>query len=82
MEVFKSGSNQLTIKDSDGNILASNTNIRTDVTGIEGANFTDVLIYNGVGSYTGNIDISGTDARLRATTTSDNWNIKAFIRAI
>ena len=54
--------NQLTIKDSDGNILASNTNIRTDVTGIEGANFTDVLIYNGVGSYTGNIDISGTDA--------------------
>jgi hypothetical protein len=28
------------------------------------------------------VDISGTDARLRATTTSDNWNIKAFIRAI
>ena len=58
--------NQLTIKDSDGNILASNTNIRTDVTGIEGANFTDVLIYNGVGSYTGNIDISGTDANAPA----------------
>ena len=54
--------NQLTIKDSDGNILASNTNIRTDVTDIKGANFTDRLIYNGVGSYTGNIDISGTDA--------------------
>ena len=25
---------QLTIKDSDGNVLASNTNIRTDTTGI------------------------------------------------
>lgn len=58
--------NQLTIKDSDGNILASNTNIRTDVTDIEGANFTDVLIYNGVGSYTGNINISGTDANAPA----------------
>ena len=28
------------------------------------------------------VDISGTDARLRATTTSDNWNIKAFVRAL
>jgi len=58
--------NQLTIKDSDGNILASNTNIRTDVTGIEGANFSDILIYNGTGSSVGNIDISGTDANAPA----------------
>jgi len=58
--------NQLTIKDSDGNVLASNTNIRTDVTDIDGANFTDTLIYNGTGSYTGNIDISATDANAPA----------------
>ena len=58
--------NKLTIKDSDGNVLASNTNIRTDVTGIEGANFTDRLIYNGTGSSVGNIDISATDANAPA----------------
>ena len=28
------------------------------------------------------VDISGTDARLRATVTTDNWNIKTFIRAL
>ena len=59
--------NKLTIKDYEGNVLASNTNIRTDVTGIDGANFTDRLIYNGIGSYTGNIDISATDANAPAT---------------
>ena len=59
--------NVLTIKDEEGNVLASNTNIRTDVTGIDGANFTDRLIYNGTGSYTGNIDISATDANAPAT---------------
>jgi len=58
--------NKLTIKDSEGNVLASNTNIRTDVTGIEGANFTDRLIYNGTGSSVGNIDISATDANAPA----------------
>ena len=58
--------NQLTIKDSEGNVLASNTNIRTDVTGIDGANFTDRLIYNGTGSSVGNIDISATDANAPA----------------
>ena len=36
--------NVLTIKDSDGNVLASNTTIRTDVTGINGAIFTDIFI--------------------------------------
>ena len=58
--------NQLTIKDSDGNVLASNTNIRTDVTDINGANFSDTLIYNGTGSSVGNIDISATDANAPA----------------
>ena len=59
--------NQLTIKDSDGNVLASNTNIRTDTTGIDGANFTDVLIYTGTGANVGNINISGSDANAPAT---------------
>ena len=58
--------NELSIKDSDGNVLASNTNIRTDVTGINGANFNDTLIYNGVGSNNGNITISGSDANAPA----------------
>ena len=59
--------NVLTIKDSDGNVLASNTTIRTDVTGINGAIFTDRLIYNGTGSNVGNINISGSDANAPAT---------------
>jgi hypothetical protein len=59
--------NQLTIKDSDGNVLASNTNIRTDTTGINGANFRDTLIYTGTGSNVGNINISGSDANAPAT---------------
>jgi stress-induced morphogen len=58
--------NVLTIKDSDGNTLASNTTIRTDVTGINGAIFTDRLIYNGIGSNVGNINISATDANAPA----------------
>ena len=58
--------NVLTIKDSDGNTLASNTTIRTDVTGIDGAIFTDRLIYNGTGSNIGNINISGSDANAPA----------------
>ena len=58
--------NELTIKDSDGNVLASNTNIRTDVTGIDGANFTDTLIYTGTGSNVGNINISASDANAPA----------------
>jgi len=58
--------NILTIKDSDGNTLASNTTIRTDVTGINGAIFTDRLIYNGTGSNVGNINISGSDANAPA----------------
>ena len=58
--------NVLTIKDSDGNILASTTTIRTDTTGINGAIFTDRLIYNGTGSNVGNINISGVDANAPA----------------
>jgi len=56
----------LKIKDSDGNVLATSTKIRTDVTGINGANFTDSLTYNGVDSNLGNINIAGTDANAPA----------------
>ena len=52
----------LKIKDSDGNILATSTKIRTDVTNINGANFTDSLTYNGQDSNLGNLNIAGTDA--------------------
>ena len=58
--------NVLTIKDSDGNTLATNTTIRTDITGINGANFTDRLIYTGTDSNVGNINISGSDANAPA----------------
>ena len=58
--------NVLTIEDEDGNVLATNTTIRTDVTGIDGANFTDTLIYTGTGSNVGNITISGSDANAPA----------------
>ena len=57
----------LQIKDPDGNVLATNTTIRTDITGIEGANFTDRLIYNGQNSNLGNLEISGTDANAPGT---------------
>ena len=57
----------LKIKDSDGNVLATSTKIRTDVTNINGANFTDSLTYNGVDSNLGNLNISGTDANAPST---------------
>ena len=53
--------NTLTIKDDAGNILATVTQSRTNVTDINGQNFTDQLIYTGVGSNLGNINISGSD---------------------
>ena len=56
----------LKIKDSDGNVLATSTKIRTDVTGINGANFTDSLTYNGQNSNLGNLNIAGTDANAPA----------------
>ncbi len=56
----------LKIKDADGNVLATSTKIRTDVTGINGANFTDTLTYNGQNSNLGNLNIAGTDANAPA----------------
>ena len=52
----------LKIKDSSGNVLAETTNVRTNITGINGANFSDTLIYTGENSNLGNLNIAGTDA--------------------
>ena len=52
---------RLQIKDDNGNVLATTTQERTDVTGINGENFTDSLSYTGINSNIGNIFISGSD---------------------
>ena len=52
---------RLQIKDDSGNVLATTTQERTDVTGINGENFTDSLSYTGINSNIGNIFISGSD---------------------
>ncbi len=56
----------LNIKDSSGNVIATMQSTRTDVTGINGANFTDTLIYTGTGSNVGNTTISAIDANAPA----------------
>ena len=53
---------RLQIKDEFGNVLATTTQTRTDVTGINGVDFTDTLTYTGIGSNIGNIYLSGQDA--------------------
>ncbi len=57
----------LKIKDSSGNVLATTTNVRTNVTGINGANFQDTLIYTGQNSNLGNINIAAIDANAPAS---------------
>ena len=52
----------LTILDEQENILSQTTQTRTDVTGINGVDFTDSVTYTGTGSYYGNIFIKGEDA--------------------
>lgn len=58
---------RLQIRDSESNILATTTQERTDVTGINGEDFTDTVSYTGTGSNIGNIFISGTDGNSPAT---------------
>jgi hypothetical protein len=53
---------RLQIRDSDSNVLATTTQERTNVTGINGKDFTDSVSYTGIGSNIGNIFISGSDA--------------------
>lgn len=57
---------RLQIQDEDQNVLATTTQERTNVTGINGKDFTDSVSYTGVGSNLGNIFISGSDANAPA----------------
>jgi len=52
---------RLQIRDSDSNVLATTTQERTNVTGINGKDFEDSVSYTGSGSNQGNIFISGSD---------------------
>ena len=58
---------KLQIRDSDNEILATTSQTRTNITGINGKDFTDSLTYTGIGSNIGNIFISGTDANAPAS---------------
>ncbi len=57
---------RLQIKDNQGSVLATTTQERTDVTGINGQDFTDTVSYTGTGANVGNIFISGSDANAPA----------------
>lgn len=53
---------RLQIKDENQNVLATTTQTRQDVTGINGQDYSNTVTYTGVGSTIGNIFISGSDA--------------------
>ena len=57
---------RLQIRDEDQNVLATTTQERTNVTGINGKDFSDSVTYTGTGSNVGNIFISGSDANAPA----------------
>lgn len=57
---------RLQIRDEYQNVLATTTQERTNVTGINGEDFTDTVSYTGIGSNYGNIFISGSDANAPA----------------
>ena len=63
---------RLQIKDSDNNVLSVTTQERTNVTGINGENFTDSVSYTGTGSNIGNINISGADSAAPANLGGSN----------
>ncbi len=52
---------RLQIRDSDNEILATTTQTRTNVTGINGKDFQDTLSYTGIGSNIGSLFVSGID---------------------
>ena len=58
---------RLQIRDSNNEILATTSQTRTNVTGINGKDFQDTLSYTGINSNIGNILISGTDANAPAS---------------
>lgn len=53
---------RLQIKDENQNVLATTTQTRQDVTGINGQDYSNTVTYTGAGSNIGNIFISGSDA--------------------
>lgn len=53
---------RLQVKDNQGNVLATSTQSRQDITGINGVQFEDTVTYLGTGSRVGNIYLSGVDA--------------------
>ena len=53
---------RLQIRDESNEVLATTTQERYDVTGINGEYFTDSISYTGTGSHIGNINISGSDS--------------------
>ena len=53
---------RLQIRDENNDVLATTTQERYNVTGINGKDFTDSVTYTGTGSNIGNILISGTDS--------------------
>ncbi len=57
---------RLQIRDENQNVLATTTQERTNVTGIDGKDFSDSVTYTGTGSNIGNIFISGSDANAPA----------------
>ena len=58
---------RLQIRDENSNVLATTTQERYNVTGINGKDFTDSVTYTGTGSNIGNIYISGTDSNSPAS---------------
>tara|TARA_R100000995_G_scaffold84539_1_gene63535 strand:- start:471 stop:2042 length:1572 start_codon:yes stop_codon:yes gene_type:complete len=58
---------RLQIRDENSNVLATTTQERYNVTGINGKDFTDSLTYTGIGSNIGNIYISGADSNSPAS---------------
>ena len=58
---------RLQIRDSNNEILATTSQTRTNVTGINGKDFQDTLSYTGINSNIGNILISGIDANAPAS---------------
>ena len=57
---------RLQIQDENQNVLATTTQERTNVTGINGKDFSDSVTYTGSDSNIGNIFISGSDANAPA----------------
>ena len=53
---------RLQIRDNEDNVLATTTQERYNVTGINGEDYVNSVTYTGIGSNIGNISISGTDS--------------------